>query len=80
MELEIGTRIQVLAPVIRGRKGEYVKLLQDFEKEGFVRVRIDGEVYEITDDIEIDRKKKHNIDIIVDRLVIKPDIRNRLAE
>ena len=80
MELEIGTRIQVLAPVIRGRKGEYVKLLQDFEKEGFVRVRIDGEVYEITDDMEIDRKKKHNIDIIVDRLVIKPDIRNRLAE
>ena len=80
MELEIGTRIQVLAPVIRGRKGEYVKLLQDFEKEGFVRVRIDGEVYEITDEIEIDRKKKHNIDIIVDRLVIKPDIRNRLAE
>ena len=80
MELEIGTRIQVLAPVIRGRKGEYVKLLQDFEKEGFVRVRIDEEVYEITDDIEIDRKKKHNIDIIVDRLVIKPDIRNRLAE
>lgn len=80
MELEEGSRIQVLAPVIRGRKGEYVKLLQDFGKEGFVRVRIDGEVYEITDDIEIDRKKKHNIDIIVDRLIIKPDIRNRLAE
>lgn len=80
MELEDGTKIQVLAPIVRGRKGEYVKLLQDFSKEGFVRVRIDGQVYEITDDIEIDRKKKHNIDIIVDRLVIKHDIRNRLAE
>ena len=80
MELEEGTKIQVLAPVIRGRKGEYVKLIQDFQKEGFVRVRIDGNIYEITDDIEIDRKKKHNIDIVVDRLVIKPDIRNRLTE
>ncbi len=80
MELETGTKIQVLAPVIRSRKGEYTKLLQDFTKEGFIRIRIDGQVHELTDDIEIDRKKKHNIDIIVDRLVIKPDIRNRLAE
>ena len=80
MELEEGTKIQVFAPVVRGKKGEYVKLLQDFAKEGFVRVRVDGTIYEITDDIDIDRKKKHNIDIIVDRLVIKPDIRNRLAE
>lgn len=80
MELEEGTKIQVLAPVIRGRKGEYTKLLEDFNKEGFVRVRIDGQVYELTDDIEIDRKKKHNIDIIVDRLVIKDDIRSRLTE
>ena len=80
MELKEGTKIQVLAPAVRGRKGEYVKLLQDFGREGFVRVRIDEEVYEITDDIEIDRNKKHNIDIIVDRLVIKSDIRNRLAE
>ena len=80
LELEEGTKIQVLAPVIRGRKGEYVKLLQDFQKEGFVRARIDGNTVEITDDIDIDRKKKHFIDIVVDRLVIKPDIRNRLAE
>lgn len=57
MSLEEGTRIQVLAPVVRGKKGEYTKLLQDFQKEGFVRVRVDGEVYELTDDIEIDRKK-----------------------
>ena len=55
MSLEEGTRIQVLAPVVRGKKGEYTKLLQDFQKEGFVRVRVDGEVYELTDDIEIDR-------------------------
>ena len=80
MELEEGTKIQVFAPVVRGRKGEYTKLLEDFSKEGFVRVRVDGQIYELTDDIEIDRKKKHNIDIIVDRLVIKDDIRTRLTE
>ena len=80
MSLEEGTKIQVLAPVIRGRKGEYLKLLQDFQKEGFVRARIDGETYELTDDINIDRKKKHNIDLIVDRLVVKEEIRTRLTE
>lgn len=80
MAMKEETRIQVLAPVIRGRKGEYTKLLQDFQKEGFVRVRIDGEIYELSDDIVIDRKKKHNIDLVVDRLVIKPDIRTRLTE
>ena len=80
MELEEGTKIQVFAPVVRGRKGEYTKLLEDFSKEGFVRVRVDGQIYELTDDIEIGRKKKHNIDIIVDRLVIKDDIRSRLTE
>jgi len=80
MELEFGTKIQILAPVVRGRKGEFVKLLENFAKEGFVRARIDGEVVELTDDIEIDRKKKHNIEIIVDRLVIKEDIRSRLTE
>lgn len=80
MELEHGTKIQVLAPIIRGRKGEFTKLLADFAKEGFVRARIDGEVVELTDDLQIDRKKKHNVELIVDRLVIKEDIRNRLAE
>jgi len=80
MELEEGTRIQVLAPVVRGKKGEFVKLIEGFQKEGFVRVRIDGEIYEITDDIKLDRQKKHNVDILIDRLVIKPDIRNRLTE
>ena len=80
MSMDTNTRIQVLAPVVRGRKGEYLKLLQDFQKEGFVRVRIDGQTYELTDDIDLDRKKKHNIDLIVDRLVIKDDIRTRLTE
>ena len=75
-----GTKIQILAPVVRGRKGEYTKIIEGFAKEGFVRVRIDGIIYELTDDIDIDRKKKHNIDLIVDRLVIKEDIRSRLAE
>ena len=78
MELEEGTRIQILAPVVRGKKGEFVKMLEGFQKEGFIRVRIDGQIYEITDNIE--RQKKHNVDILVDRLVIKPDIRNRLTE
>ena len=80
LELEEGTKIQVLSPVVRGRKGEYTKLLEEFQKAGFVRVRIDGEMFELTDDIQIDRKKKHSIDIVVDRLVIKPDIRSRLTE
>ena len=80
MSLEEGTKIQILAPVVRGRKGEYAKQLENYQKEGFVRVRIDGENYELSDDIELDRKKKHNIELIVDRLVIKPDIISRLTE
>ena len=80
LELEEGTRVQVLAPVVRGRKGEFVKQLEEFQKEGFVRARIDGEMVELSDDIQIDRKKKHNIELIVDRLVIKDDIRSRLTE
>ena len=80
LELEEGTRIQVLAPVVRGRKGEFVKMLQEFQKEGFVRARVDGETVELSDDLQIDRKKKHNVELIVDRLVIKDDIRSRLTE
>ena len=80
MTLPEGTRIQILAPVVRGRKGEYTKQLEAYQKEGFVRVRIDGENYELSDDIELDRKKKHNIELVVDRLVIKPDIISRLTE
>ncbi len=80
LELPEGTRIQVLSPVIRGRKGEFVKLLEDFQKEGFVRVKIDGEQFEISDDIQIDRKKKHDVDIVIDRIIIRDDIRSRLTE
>ena len=80
LSLEEGTRIQILAPIIRGQKGEHLKLLQNMQKEGFVRAIIDGELYELDDEINLDKNKKHNIDIIVDRLVIKEDIRNRLAE
>ena len=80
MKLEEGTKIQVLAPVIREKKGEYKKLLETFEKNGFVRVRVDGEMFELSDDIEIDRKKKHTIEIVIDRLVIKDNIKARLTE
>ena len=80
MSLEEGTKIQVLAPVVRGRKGEFVKQFQEYQKEGFVRIRVDGRNYELSDDIEIDRKKKHNIELVVDRLVIKKDIVSRLTE
>ena len=80
MKLEQGTRIQILAPVVRGRKGEYIKLLQDLQKEGFARVRIDGENYELTDEIKLDKNKKHEIEIVVDRLVIKDEIIGRLTE
>ena len=80
MNLEEGTKIQVLAPVVRSKKGEYTKQLEEYQKEGFVRVRIDGQIYELTDDIDIDRKKKHEIELVVDRLVIKEDIRSRLTE
>ena len=80
LNLEIGTRIQILAPIVRGKKGEFTKLLENMQKEGFVRCKIDGETYELSDDINLDRNKKHNIDIIVDRLVVKPEIRNRLSE
>ena len=80
LKLEEGTRIQILAPIIRGKKGEYKKLIEDFQKDGFVRARIDGQIVELSDDIDIDRKKKHVIDIVIDRLVIKEDIRPRLTE
>ncbi len=80
MELEEGTKLQVLAPIVRGRKGEFVKQLEGYQKEGFVRARVDGETYELSDDLNLDRKKKHNIELIIDRLVVKEDIRSRLAE
>jgi len=80
MELPEGTRFQVLAPVVRGRKGEYEKLLQDLARRGFVRARIDGEVRELSEQIRLPRHYKHTIEVVVDRLVAKPDIRRRLAD
>ena len=81
MNLQEGTKIQVLAPVVRGRKGEFTKQLEGYQKEGFVRVRIDGEIYELgQDEITLDRNKKHEVELIVDRLVVKPNIVSRLTE
>ncbi len=80
MELPEGTRLSVLAPLVRGRKGEYAKLFEEAAKEGFARVRVDGEVMELRDKIVLDKKRKHTIEVVVDRLVMKPDIRKRLAD
>ncbi len=80
LALEEGTRIQLLAPVVRGRKGEYHKLIEDAKKGGFVRVRIDGEVFDVNDEITLDKNKKHNIEIVVDRLIIRNDIQKRLSD
>ena len=80
LKLEPGTRIQILAPVVRSRKGEYTKLLEELQKDGFARVRVDGEIYELTDEIKLDKNKKHEIEVVVDRLVIKEDITSRLTE
>jgi excinuclease ABC subunit A len=78
--LPAGTKIQLLAPMIRGRKGEYAKLFEEIGKEGFARVRIDGEIKELRDKIDLDKKRKHTIEVVVDRLVIKADIRKRLTD
>ena len=80
MSLAEETKIQVLAPTVRGRKGEYVKELEQYRKNGFTRARIDGEVYDLSEDIKLDKNKKHNIELVVDRLVIKEDIKSRLTE
>ena len=80
LELPEGTRFQVLAPVVQGRKGEYEKLLQDLAKKGFVRARIDGETRDLADPIRLPKNYKHTIEVVVDRLVAKPDIRRRIAD
>lgn len=74
------TKIQLLAPVVRGRKGEHVKLLQDAKKSGYVRVRVDGITYDLSEEIKLEKNKKHNIEIIVDRLVVKEGMQKRLTE
>ncbi len=80
LEMDQGTRIQLLAPVVRGRKGTHAKLLERAKKSGYVRVRIDGNLYELSEDISLDKNIKHNIEIIVDRLVVKPGIEKRLTD
>ena len=80
MELPEGTKLQLLAPVVRGRKGEHAKVLDRARKSGYVRVRVDGSLYELTEDISLEKNIKHNIDIVVDRLAVKPGIERRLAD
>ena len=74
-----GIKIQVLAPIIRFKKGEHKKVLEDIQRKGFVRVRVDGNIYEVEEDIKVDRYKNHNIEVVVDRLIVKPEIKSRLA-
>ncbi len=80
MELPERTKLQLLAPVVRGRKGEHVKLLEDAKKSGYVRVRVDGILYELSEKIELEKNKKHNIEIVVDRLMVKEGMQMRLTE
>lgn len=80
MELPERTKLQLLAPVVRGRKGEHVKLLEDAKKSGYVRVRVDGLMYELSEKIELEKNKKHNIEIVVDRLMVKEGMQMRLTE
>lgn len=80
LKLPEGTKIQLLAPVIRGRKGEHVKELESAKRSGFVRVRCDGIIYDLSEEIKLEKNKKHNIEIVVDRLVIKPEITSRLTD
>ncbi len=80
LALPEGSRIQILAPVVRARKGEYQKVFEDARKSGYVRVRVDGSLYELTEEIKLEKNKKHNIEVVVDRLVVRPDVRQRLTD
>ena len=80
LTLPMGSRIQILAPVVRGKKGEYQKVFEDARRSGYVRVRVDGLLYELTEEIRPDKNKKHTIEIVVDRLIVREDIRKRLAD
>ena len=80
LELPQGSKIQILSPIVRGRKGEYVKELENIRKSGFVRVRIDSIIYDLSEKIKLEKNKKHNIEVVVDRLVIKDGIKSRLAD
>lgn len=80
LQLPEKSKIQIMAPIVRGRKGEYVKELNDARKSGFVRVRIDGSIYDLSEDIKLDKNKKHDIEVVVDRLVVSESIRSRLTD
>ena len=80
LEMEEGTRIQILAPVVRGKKGEHKKVFEQAKKNGFVRVKADGEMYELSEDIELAKTKKHDIEIVVDRLIVRDNITKRLTD
>ena len=80
LELPEGSRIQILAPVVRARKGEYQKVFEDARKSGYVRVRVDGSLYELTEEIKLEKNKKHNIEIVVDRIVLKEGVQRRLTD
>lgn len=80
MSYDEGTKIQIMSPVVRGRKGEHAKVLESAKKSGYVRVRVDGIIYDLSDKIPIEKNKKHNIEVVIDRLVIKPEITSRLTD
>lgn len=80
MSFEERTKIQIFAPVVRGRKGTHKKLIEDISKKGFARIHVDGEVYDITDEIDLNKNQNHDIDVVIDRLVVKPGIEARLAD
>ncbi|WP_295737245.1 excinuclease ABC subunit UvrA [uncultured Oscillibacter sp.] len=80
LALPEGTRIQVMAPVVRGKKGEHAKVFEDAKRSGYVRVRADGNLYELDEEIKLEKNKKHNIEVIIDRLIIRPDIQQRLTD
>jgi len=80
LEFPERTRMQILAPMVQGRKGEHVKLLEDIRKQGFVRVRVNGEITDLSEDIKLEKNKKHNIEVVIDRIVVKPDVQARLAD
>ena len=80
MSYDMGTKMQILAPVVRARKGEHVKILEDARKSGFVRVRVDGSLYDLSEEIKLEKNKKHNIEVVVDRIVLREDIQRRLTD
>ncbi len=80
MAMPVGSKVMIISPVIRGKKGEYVKLFEDFKKSGYSRMRVDGVIYSLDEEIKLDKNSKHDISVVVDRLVIEPDIQQRLTD